>query len=86
MLIEKKIWPEFFRKIKSGDKTFEIRLADFMCKPGDILYLREWDPKTKTYTGKSMKKKVTFVFRTKDVKFWPKKEVEKHGLQVIGFR
>jgi hypothetical protein len=29
MRIEKKCWPEFFEKILSGEKTFELRLADW---------------------------------------------------------
>ncbi len=86
MKIEKKVWPEYFRKIKEGKKTFEIRLADFKCNSGDVLVLREWNPKTKKYTGRSMKKKVTYVLKTKKLKFWPKKDVDKYGLQVIGFR
>ena len=57
MKIEKKAWPEFFQKIINGDKTFELRLADFECKPGDTLVLREWKPETKEYTGRVLKKK-----------------------------
>ena len=86
MRIEKKIWPEFFQKILEGTKTFELRLADFECKPGDILVLREWEPKTKEYTGRVLEKRVSYVVRTKNVKFWPKEEVEKYGFQIISFR
>ncbi len=81
--IEKKIWPEYFKKILGGEKNFELRLADFKIKPGDTLLLREWDPKTKKYTGREIRKKVTFVLKTKNVKFWSKKEIDKHGLQII---
>ncbi|MFA5070612.1 MAG: DUF3850 domain-containing protein [Patescibacteria group bacterium] len=86
MNIEKKVWPEFFRKILEGDKSFELRLADFSCQPGDILFLREWDPKTKEYTGRTLEKKVTYVLKTKEVKFWPREEIEKFGLQIISFK
>lgn len=82
-ITRKKTWPEYFKDIKSGKKTYELRLADWKCKEGDILILEEWDPKTKEYTGRKIEKKVTYVLRTKDVKFWPKKEVEKYGLQII---
>ena len=51
-IIEKKTWPEFFRKVKSGQKNVELRLADFKIKKGDILVLREWNPKKESYTGK----------------------------------
>jgi ASC-1-like (ASCH) protein len=64
MKIKKKVWPEYFKKIKSGDKSFEIRLADWKCKAGDTLILKEWDPKTKKYTGREIEKKVTYVLKT----------------------
>ncbi|PIR72790.1 MAG: RNA-binding protein [Candidatus Nealsonbacteria bacterium CG10_big_fil_rev_8_21_14_0_10_36_23] len=84
--IEKKVWPEFFQKILNGDKTFELRLADFKCSLGDILILREWTPKTKSYTGRVLRKKVIYVLKTKNVKFWPKEDVEKFGFQIISFK
>lgn len=86
MKIEKKIWPEFFQKILDGDKTFELRLADFECHPDDILFLREWNPETKKYTGRVLEKKITFVIKTKDIKFWPKEDIDKFGFQIISFK
>jgi len=86
MRIEKKVWPKFFQKILDGDKTFELRLADFECNPGDVLVLKEWSPETKEYTGRMIEKKVTYVIKVKDLKFWSKEEVEKYGYQVIAFR
>lgn len=83
MKIEKKAWPELFRLIKQGKKKFDVRLADFRCKPGDILFLREWNPRTKAYTGRTLKKKVSYVLKTKSLKFWSKKDISKHGLQVL---
>jgi hypothetical protein len=86
MKIEKKSWPQEFGKMLNGEKTFDLRLADFECKPGDTLLLREWDPKTKQYTGRSMEKTVSYVFKTKDQKFWKKEDVDKYGFQAISFR
>ncbi len=86
MRIEKKIWPEFFQRVLDGVKTFELRLADFECNPGDILVLREWNPKTEKYTGRTIEKKITYVTKTKDAKFWPEEDVEKYGYQIIGFK
>ena len=84
--IEKKTWPELFEKVKSGEKPFDVRLNDFKCKIGDILILREWDPKTQKYTGRALEKKVTFVITTKKLEnFWSDKEIKKYGYQVIGF-
>jgi hypothetical protein len=85
MRIEKKTWPDLFQKIVDGEKTFDLRLADFECQPGDTLVLREWDTKTGEYTGREMEKEVTFVLKTKDIDFWPKEDIDKFGLQVISF-
>lgn len=82
--IEKKVWPEFFGKVASGEKNFEVRLADFDCRPGDVLVLREWDPVSGKYTGRSVRRKVSYVARVSDLKFWPDEEIARHGLQVIG--
>lgn len=84
--IEKKTWPEMFEKILSGQKTFDTRLDDFKIKNGDILVLREYNPIKKEYTGRIIEKKVTFILKTKDQKFWSKKDIEKYGLQIIGFK
>lgn len=84
--IEKKTWPEMFEKILTGEKTFDARIADFKINKGDTLVLREWNPKTKKYTGRIIKKKVSYVLRTKKEKFWKKKDVDKYGLQIISFK
>ena len=86
MRIEKKIRPEFFDKISSGEKNFELRLADWECVPGDILVLREWDPEKKDYSGRVLEKEVSYILKTKDVKFFTPEEVEKYGWQIISFK
>lgn len=83
MRIEKKTWPELFQKILNGEKTFEVRLADFECKPEDVLVLREYNPSKKKYTGRVIEKKVGFMFNTKDLKYWSKEDINKFGLYVI---
>ncbi len=83
--IEKKIWPKYFNEVKKGNKNYELRLADFKVKRGDTLLLKEWNPKTKKYTGREIKKKAKFVVKTKNQKFWTKEDGEKFGFQVIGF-
>ena len=86
MRIEKKVWPEYFQKIVDGVKTYELRLADFECRPGDTLALKEWNPQTQQYTGRVLEKQVTYVGKTKSQPFWPKEEVEKYGFQIIAFK
>ena len=82
--IEKKIWPEYFDAVASGKKKFELRLDDFEIHEGDEMLLKEWDPKTKQYTGREMTKKVTDVQKFKiDQLFWPEEEIKRKGLQVI---
>jgi len=83
--IEKKVWPEYFQKIVDGVKKYELRLADFAVKEGDTLILKEWDPKTKEYTGREISKKVTYVLKTKGVTFWSQEDIDKYGLQILAF-
>lgn len=83
-IIKKKIWPEYFEAVVSGKKKFELRLNDFEVRPGDKLLLEEWDPKTKTYTGRSVEKKAAYVAKFKlDELFWPQEEIKEKGIQVI---
>ena len=84
--IEKRVWPEYFEQILSGDKHFELRLANFDCQPGDILSLKEWDPQTQQYTGRSITKEAGFIFKTKDAHFWSQEEIDKYGFQIISFK
>ncbi|HEX5429733.1 MAG TPA: DUF3850 domain-containing protein [Patescibacteria group bacterium] len=86
MRIEKKILPEYFAQIENGSKTFELRLADWDCKAGDVLVLREWDPQPKTYTGREISKEVGYVLKTKDVHLFPSDDVEKFGYQIISLK
>jgi len=83
MIIKKKIWTEYFEKIKSGKKKFEVRMADFPIKEGDTLVLEEYDPKTKTYTGRSITKKAGYILKFKLDSFGQEKEIKKNGLLVI---
>jgi len=83
-IVKKKIWPEYFEEVASGKKNFEVRLNDFDINEGDTFVLEEWDPKTKSYTDRSIEKKVTYVRKFKiDSLFWPEEEIKEKGLQVI---
>lgn len=74
-----------FQKMADGKKTFDVRLADFMCKSGDTIIFEKWDPKAKKYTGGKLEKKVTYVLRTKEQKFWAEKDIKRYGFQIISF-
>lgn len=41
---ELKVWPEYFHRISSGQKTFEIRKNDRDFQVGDTLILKEFNP------------------------------------------
>ncbi len=89
MKIEKKVWPEYFQQILNGKKTFELRLNDFDISEGDTLTLKEWDPETKDYTGRTLEKQVGYVGRWKIyglTKFWPREDIDEKGLQVISLK
>lgn len=82
-VIEKKILPEYFELIEAGQKTYELRLADWDCQPGDTLVLNEIDAVTKQPTGRTMSRKVGFVGKTKELDFWTKQEIDEFGYQII---
>ncbi|OGG72340.1 hypothetical protein A3H77_01680 [Candidatus Kaiserbacteria bacterium RIFCSPLOWO2_02_FULL_56_11] len=87
--VEKKAWPEWFAKVLDGSKTYDLRLNDFEIQEGDTLVLKEWDPKTKQYTGREIEKTVGSVgkFTSKDLeKWWPRDDIGKYGLQVISLK
>ena len=84
-VIKKKILPAYFKLIKQGKKKFELRLADFKLKTGDIFIMEEWDPKKRQYTGQKMKKKVKYILKFNLDTFGQKEEIIKKGLYVIQF-
>ena len=86
MRIEKKVWPKYFQAILDGRKNFELRLADFDIKEGDILVLREWDPDKREYTGRKTEKEATYILKIKDINFWADEEVKRYGYQVISLK
>jgi len=81
--LKKKIWPEYFNDVASGKKRFELRVADFDIKEGDILVLEEWNPETKQYTGRSIEKKVGYVLKFKLNDFGQEEVIKEKGMQVI---
>lgn len=86
MKIEKKAWPEFFEKVRLGEKKIDLRIADFPIKTGDVLVLKEWDPIKKIYTGKSIERQVRNVVNLpgdKIFKMYKKEDIEKYGFNMI---
>lgn len=83
MIIEKKTWPELFEDVRIGKKKFDLRVADFEVNIGDILVLREWNPENSKYTGREIRKTVTYLLKTKDLQFNTKKEIDEHGFVIM---
>jgi len=83
--IKKKIWPEYFKLVKSGKKRFELRLADFKIEEGDTLILEEWNPNTKEYTGRKIEVKSNYILKFDIDKFGQAEKIKKKGLYVIQF-
>lgn len=84
--IEKKLWSEYYDRVASGKKKYELRLNDFEIAEGDTLVLREWDKEKKEYTGREIVKQVTEVnrFKLEDIyAFNSKEEVDRLGIQII---
>ena len=83
--IHKKATTDYFAQVLAGTKTFDLRLADWECREGDILVLDEIDD-AKQLTGRSIRKKVGFVLKTKDFTAFPADQVDQYGYQVISLR
>ncbi len=60
-IIELKILPEYFGPVKSGKKTFELRLNDRNYEVGDILILKEFDGSQ--FTRRSVTVIITYVLQ-----------------------
>lgn len=65
--IKLKIWPQYFKKILSGEKTAEVRKDDEKFQVGVLLELKEWDYINNTYTGRSVLCKVTHIVKPSDI-------------------
>ncbi len=83
--VQKKILSEYFKKVLSGEKKTELRLADFKINQGDTLVLVEIDDVTKQETGRKVNVNVSYVMKTKDCTYWSQEEIGKYGFQVIQF-
>ena len=58
---ELKTWPSAFRPLLSGRKLFELRKNDRDFQVGDRLFLREWDPDGRGYTGRMLRATVGYI-------------------------
>jgi ASC-1-like (ASCH) protein len=83
MEIRKKCWPDMFELVRTGRKNTDLRLADFSIKEGDTLVLEEFDPKSKKYTGRSVKKRVKNLNKVNLTDFHSVDKIKKFGHWII---
>ncbi|KKT74882.1 MAG: ASCH domain protein [Microgenomates group bacterium GW2011_GWA2_44_7] len=85
--IYKKVQQKYFEAVVDGRKQFEVRLADFKCKPGDTFVLQEQKPGTREFTGREVSCEILFKLNTKEVEnFHTKEQLDKYGLVVLAIR
>lgn len=58
---ELKTWPTYFHAVADGVKTFELRKNDRDFQIGDQVHLLEYEPATKTYTGRRIDATICYV-------------------------
>lgn len=60
-----KCWPQYFKAIRSGEKTFEVRRDDRGYQRGDTLVLVEFDPSLVLLfreSGETEEREITWIF------------------------
>lgn len=60
---ELKTWPEYFKAVWDGKKTFELRKNDRDFNVGDDLMLIEYCPKKLVNTGSFLAVKITYILQ-----------------------
>ena len=77
-----KCYPEYFKHIQDGTKTFEVRIKDREYEVGDTVCLKEYYPPTEEsesyYTGNEIKKEITYILDDK--------EYCKEGYVILGLK
>jgi|GEM_PF-850797 len=92
--IHKKLSKEYFDLVLSGQKTYEFRVADFECEPGDALILEEYEYENddesspnRHPTGRAIRKIVGHVGKTKDFAWANRPDIradaDQYGYQII---
>jgi hypothetical protein len=58
---ELKSWVGLFQPIFDGTKTHDLRVMDRDFNVGDTCLIREWDPKSRVYTGRETEVQITYI-------------------------
>jgi len=73
---------DLFKKVKSGEKKFEIRLGNKDIKEGDELIIIQRDDKGNP-TKKKIIKKAGYMEYTKKLSYWANEDINKFGFKII---
>lgn len=63
MIHELKTIQPYFDEIINNEKGFELRKMDRDYEVGDILILQEYDPYTKTYSGREANRVIGYILQ-----------------------
>ena len=81
--IKKKTWPELFQKMLDGKKNVDIRLADFDVKEGDIMVFEEYNPETRQYTGRVLRRTIKNLNKLNFMEFHSPERMKQYGHWVM---
>ena len=76
-----KIWPDYFYAVQAGTKTFELRKNDRAFKVGDILVLEEYRPGVGEYTGRVIRKRISYIM---EPSMQPENDILRDGHVALG--
>ena len=62
-LHELKVWPACFAAVEDGRKAFDVRLNDRNYQLGDALLLREYEPESEQYSGRTVERWVSYLMQ-----------------------
>ncbi|GGG27697.1 ASCH/PUA domain-containing protein [Hymenobacter glacieicola] len=60
---ELKVWPACFAAVVSGAKPFDVRLNDRDYRVGDALLLREYEPESEQYSGRTTERWISYLLQ-----------------------
>jgi hypothetical protein len=63
---ELKTWSEYYSLVEDRVKNFEVRLNDRDYQVGDVLVLKEFSAGTQRFTGRSVRRSITYVLSHPD--------------------
>lgn len=60
---ELKVWPACFAAVLAGTKPFDVRFNDRNFEVGDALLLREYEPESEQYSGRTTERWVSYLLQ-----------------------